>query len=195
MLVIFGVGIIGKNYSVKDLDFKSDEETKISLLTTDDLKSVYQYYENDSTGGIRKKSDKETKINIGRPYWTSNMLEMLRREKPIEGFSNIPGLLVQDGYTKSIYFVKWNTELANVFCETIKEDQFKNVCEKYKNYTYQKDWSKNIKYSTSELAIDEKYQLKLGNVTYIILEDDTIIRESSEKKSFLRRSLPVLKRL
>lgn len=182
MLVIFGVGIIGKNYSVKDLDFKSDEETKISLLTTDDLKSVYQYYENDSTGGIRKKSDKETKINTGRPYWTSNMLEMLRREKPIEGFSNIPGLLVQDGYTKSIYFVKWNTELANVFCETIKEDQFKNVCEKYKNYTYQKDWSKNIKYSTSEPVIDEKYQLKLGNVTYIILEDDTIIRNSSEKK-------------
>ena len=183
LLSLILIGIFGKKTSaVNKIEFKLSEDTKLALVSTDNLNAVYQYYENNKYGGIRKIADKETEINIGRPYWTSTMLATLRREKPIEGFSNIPGLLVQDGYTKSIYFVKWNTELANVFCETIKEDQFKNVCEKYKNYTYQKDWSKNIKYSTSELAIDEKYQLKLGNVTYIILEDDTIIRKRPEKE-------------
>ena len=164
------------------LDFQDNENDIISIMVSDDIKTVYSYVSTSGSGIVRKKNNKTESIPTKRPFFTNHYLDKLRNLKKVnEANKKIHGLYVKDVFTNEKFFVEWNSELANSFCETIDDGKFNSYCEKYKNYTYP-DYNYLV-YSIARVGVHPKYELLLYSYKYTIYEDKLIyVTKDGNKK-------------
>ena len=170
---------------VDKVSFKEDEYSKLSLVVIGDNNLYYDFYESNNQSGIRKKSDTDSYVTIGRPYWLSTIINDTRKEYPISKYRNTPGILIKDSYTNEVYFVKWERELASDLCEIIKDDDMAKTCSKYKDYNYKIDDFIEYKEKRKELSIER--ELIINDVSYSFQEDGLIYKTSGTNRVVLKQ--------
>ena len=167
---------------IEKLEFQDREKDILSIIISDDLKTVYSYVKESGSGIVKKEGNNIIDIPTRRPYSAVTFIDKLRSNKPIKSASKkYPGIIVQDSATKGVYFIKWNSDLANDFCGTIKDDNFNNYCEKYKNYTYpEQDF---LVYSDIDVTVPVKYEIRIKDAIYTIYDDNLMyVNENGNTK-------------